>query len=101
MPVIAYVLIVIVGVALWTASLVVVSRANPEDLIPFWRNPPHVPGKALALRVFGILLVVGGATTGGSQYPGSPLPIIAVVLGLLLPLLLVNLAHNRRVEAQS
>lgn len=96
MPLATSALLTIGGLVLWIASFIVVMRANPADRIPFWGNPPRVPGRAYGMRALAILPVGFGATMMGIHVSGTPIAPIAVLFALGLPLLLVPV-HNRRV----
>lgn len=96
----AYALLFLLGVAAWTASFVVLTRANPTALMSVWRNPRRVPGRALALRGVGIVGVSFATSATAGALGGSPIPFVAMVLGLGLPFLLIP-SHNRQVEARA
>lgn len=69
------------------------AKANPAHRLPVWRRPPESPVGAIALRVFGVALIVGAAV---SMAPGAVWAVLLFVAAWV-PTILIRLAHNRRV----
>lgn len=98
MPLIISVCLVVAGAVLWVASLLIASRANPEDRLPFWRNPKNNPGRSILCRALGAGLMVAGSVYLGSNLgAGWIAPLIVIIIAI--PALVIIALHNRRFTA--
>lgn len=100
MPLIISLCLLVAGTGLWVASLLITSRANPDDRLPFWRNPKNNPGRSILCRALGAgLLVAGPIYLGSDVDPRWVTPLIIIIIVMATPALVIVASHNRRVTA--
>ncbi|WP_157428061.1 hypothetical protein [Agromyces salentinus] len=85
----------IIGVGLLTWSVVVVSRANAGDELPYWTNAARTPRRSMGLRVAGVALVILGT---GLLSPTLSYWAVAIVVGAFLPGIALMIWHNQAVS---
>jgi hypothetical protein len=90
------VILYLLGGFLAVVSTLQLSHANPHDRLPKWGNPSNRPRSYLATW-FGTLFCGILATTLSSEHIG-PYAYLIFILVLLLPIVTLSTAHNRRVD---
>ncbi len=100
----AWLVLVLLGAALWWWSIALTLRAYPGEQMPMWGNPSKAPQRAVALRSVGAAAVVFGIAMASPSVVASGW--MAAVFGgmsvfvlLLAPYLVAVTVHNRRIGA--
>lgn len=92
------VVLFIVAASMATASVIVLTRANPDQRLSWWRQPPRTP---TSVRVFRGL--AGGSAVFGAISLGDRVAVgwgVALIFAVFLPALLLQTLHNRRAKAE-
>lgn len=92
--------LVIAGTGLWVASVLIGSRANPDDRLPFWRNPKNNPGRSTLYRALGAGLMVAGSIYLGADLCLRWVTPLIIIIVMTAPALVIVTRHNRRVASQ-
>lgn len=95
-----WLVLVVVGAALWWWSLALTLRAYRNERIPMWANPAKAPGRAIALRAVAAGAAVFGLGMAAPAWnaPGGVAALIAGALATLLlvaPYVVAVARHNR------
>ncbi|SIR93596.1 hypothetical protein [Microbacterium sp. RURRCA19A] len=99
-----WLVLVVVGLALWWWSLGLTLRAYPGERMPVWANPAKAPRRAVVLRAVATAAIVFGTGMFSATW-GRPGWVAAVAVGgslallLLAPHVVVVARHNRRTSA--
>ena len=85
-----------VGAVVLAVSMRLLAAANASERIPNWRRAPQTPRRVVALRAWGIGLVVAGVGTTTSHVAW----VLTLCVLAMTPFLVLHAVHNWRVRAE-
>lgn len=89
----------VIGVGLLTTSTARVLRENAGHRVPFWGAPPVRPRRLDLLAGLGGPLAAGGAIFIAMALDRGLWPVLPLMAVVALLVILLQLAHNRRLPA--